>query len=497
MAYTGQTHKCAIETALDRLPYGPEDRKDMHGRAGKPPIPEGVTRKMLMRDVALLAWPSLLELVLTQLTSVADQIMVGRLPGELGVAALAAVGLSNSPKLVLMTAIQALNVGATAVIARYRGQQNREKANLAFRHALILNLILSIILMVVGLFAAEWMIGFMGTNISDEPLRLGTQYLRIQMCGLVPLCLTFTMTAALRGTGNSRMPMIYNTVANVVNLVLNYIMIYGKLGFPAMGVAGASLATVIGQTVAFAIAVWVMLRKKSYIYLSVKEKIPFDKEILSNVVRIGVPAMVEQLLMRIGMVLFARTAAGLGDVKYATHHILMSIQAFSFMMGQAFASAATTMVGQSLGKRRYDMAVIYMQQARTLGRAVAAGLMVILIILRNTIVSLFTTDAGVIAIGSEIMFLIALSQPIQSDQFIVSGGLRGAGDTRFTALSTLVTVLCMRNLIALLLIKVFGLELWGAWIALIADQVLRTTLVVLRFRSGVWKRMKFKESKSS
>lgn len=487
--------KQTVATTLDQLPHGPENEEVSHKTSAKPLFPEGVSRKMLMRDVLLLTWPSLMELILSQLTSFVDQIMVGRIPGELGVVALAAVGIANQPKFLLMTAIQALNVGATAVIARYRGQQNREKANQVFRHAMLLNIILSAILMVIGLFAAEWMVRFMGTsNISEETIQSATQYLRIQLYGLIPLCLTFTITAALRGTGDTRTPMIYNTTANVVNVILNYVLIYGKLGAPTMGVAGASLATVIGQTVAFCIAVRAILRKRAYVYLSIHEKFVFDAVILSNVVRVGIPAMVEQLLMRAGFIIFGRAVAGLGDLKYATHQILMSLHAFSFMIGQAFATAATTLMGQSIGKRRYDMAIIYNNQTRTLGRMASVILMIIVILLRGDIVGLFTTDASVIATGSEIMFLVALLQPIQSDQFILTGSLRGAGDTRFTALAMLVTVLGVRSALALLLINVFELGLWGAWFSIVADQVVRTGLVVYRFRSGAWKRIKFKEA---
>lgn len=482
-----------IETALDMLPYGPEEPET--GRVSKVPLPEGVSKKRLTRDVVMLSWPSLLELLLSQLTTFVDQIMVGRIPGELGIIGLAAVGLAGSPKFTLMTAIQALNVGATAVIARSRGQQNQERANQVFRHALLLNLILSAVLMVVGIFGAEWMVRFMGPEISETTIQASTQYLRIQFYGFIPLCLTFTVTAALRGVGNSRTPMIYNTVANVVNLIFNYILIYGKLGVPALGVAGASIATVIGQTVAFVIAVVVILRKKSYLYLSFKEKFSFDRTILGNMVQVGLPAMVEQLLMRVGIIIYARTVTSLGDMKYATHQILMSIQSFSWMLGQAFSTASTTMVGQCLGKRRNDMAVIYLNRTRVLACWAGLVLAVVIMLLRSTIVGLFTTDAAVIATGAEIMFLIALSLPIQTDSFVISGGLRGAGDTRFTAVSMLITVLIVRSILATLMVTVLGWELWGAWIALIADILVRGILVYCRYRSGVWKKVKLKEAR--
>ncbi len=483
-----------VETALDALPYGPEEI-DV-GRVKKVSLPEGVSKKRLTRDVILLSGPSLLELILSQLTTFVDQIMVGRIPGDLGVVGLAAVGLAGSPKFALMTAIQALNVGATAVIARSRGQQNRERANQVFRHAMLLNLILAVVMMVVGIWGAEWMVRFMGPDISEQTVQLSAQYLRIQFYGFVPLCLTFTVTAALRGVGNSRIPLIYNTVANAVNLVCNYILIYGKLGCPALGVAGASLATVIGQTVAFIIAMVVVLRKQTYLYLGLNEKFAFDKTILSNMIQVGFPAMMEQLLMRVGIIIYTRIVSSLGDLKYATHQILLSIQSFSWLLGQAFSTASTTMVGQSLGKRRSDMAVIYLNRTRSIACWISVALVVLIILLRSVIVGLFTTDAAVIAMGAEIIFLIALGLPIQTDAFVISGGLRGAGDTRFTAMAMLVTVVVVRSVLAFLTVNVWGWELWGAWIAFLADLLIRAVMIYFRYYSGVWKGIKFKEAKS-
>lgn len=483
-----------IETALDALPYGPEEPEV--GKVKKVPLPEGVSKKRLTRDVVLLTWPSLLELVLSQLTTFVDQIMVGRIPGEMGVIGLAAVGLASNPKFTMMTAIQALNVGATAVIARSRGQQNQERANQVFRHAMLLNVILTTILMIVGLWGAEWMVRFMGPEISETTIQAAAQYLRIQFYGLVPLCLTFTITAALRGVGNSRTPMIYNTIANVVNVILNYILIYGKLGVPALGIAGASIATVIGQTVAFIIAAVVILRKKSYLYLSFKEKFVFDRVILSNIVQVGLPAMIEQVLMRVGIIIYARTVSSLGDLKFATHQILMNIQSFSWMLGQAFSTASTTMVGQSLGKRRQDMAVIYINRTRVLACGASVVLAAIILVLRKGIVGLFTTDAAVITMGAEIMFLIALSLPLQGDQLVISGGLRGAGDTKFTAMAMLTTVVIVRSILAVLMVNVLGWELWGAWIAFMADALVRCVMVYVHYHGGKWKSIKLKQAKS-
>ncbi len=492
---TGEQRKSGIEgktvyTALDDLPYGPAESPDAAGKVGRVRPPAGVSERRLYRDVVLIAWPSLVELLLTQLTSMADQVMVGHLPGQEGIAALAAVGLAAQPKFLLMTMIQAMNVGATAMVARFRGQNDRAGANRVFKHAMLLNLLMSAFFTGLGLFLCEPMIRLMGgAGITEETLRQGVTYMLIQLYGFVPLCLSITVTAALRGIGDTRTPMVYNTLANVINLIFNYIMIYGHFGVPKMGVAGASWATIIGQTVAFFIAMTVALRKKHYVFLDFKEKFVFDRRLMSRVVGIGVPSMMEQLFLRAGIIIYIRQVASLGDTVYAAHQVCMNVQSMTFMMGQAFATAATTLMGQSIGKRRYDMAAVYMRRTRNVGIAASFVLMALMVLFNDQIIALFKNDPDIIRLGAPILWLLAASQPFQADQFIVTGGLRGAGDTRFPAVVTAVTVLGVRSLLAMLLINVFRLGLWGAWIALVADQLMRTLLVSVRYHNGRWKRL--------
>ncbi len=297
------------------------------------------------------------------------------------------------------------------------------------------------------------------------------------------------MTAALRGIGDTKTPMIYNTLSNVINLFFNYVMIYGHFGVPKMGVAGASWATIIGQTAAFCIAMTVSLRKKHYVYLDLKERFVFDKRLMSRVVGIGVPSMMEQLFLRAGIIIYTRTVTGLGDTIYATHQVCMNIQSLTFMMGQAFATAATTLMGQSIGKRRFDMAAVYMRKTRNLGILSSFFLMALMIFFNREIISLFKNSPEIIDMGAPILILLAASQPFQADQFIVAGGLRGAGDTRFPAEVMAITVLGVRAILCMLLVNVFHLGLWGAWIALVADQLLRTVLMAARYHSGKWKQL--------
>ena len=242
--------------ALDLVEPG-RDEHMVAARKTTEKLPEGVTSKMMYRDVVRIAWPSFIELTLTQLASMVDLMMVGKL----GAAAIAGVGLTTQPKFLMMTMFQAMNVGATALVARHKGASQQNKANLILRQALLLTLVLSLIGGVLVFLFAEPLVQFMGAAEAST-LADGTIYLKIQALGIVTVALTSTITASLRGAGNSRTAMMYNLTANVVNVIFNYLLIYGNFGFPRMEVAGASLATVIGQVATAFLAVWYLLHMK-------------------------------------------------------------------------------------------------------------------------------------------------------------------------------------------------------------------------------------------
>jgi putative MATE family efflux protein len=493
-----QKKQKVVTTTLDSLDFGPDViNYETEGPMHKYPKPESVTSRHLYGDIITIALPSFLELVLTQLTSMADQIMVGNLPGNLGVQGLSAVGLSMNPKFILMTALMAMNTGTTAMVARLRGMGDQKRANRAFRMALLFNLVLSTIMMILGVLITRPLIRLVaGNGISPETYEFACEYLRIQMWGFVPLCLTNTITSSLRGIGDSKMPLFYNTTANVVNVIFNYLLIYGKLGFPYMKVAGASLATVIGQTVAFCIALGVLLSRSRYIYLDFKEKFEFDWEDLKSIVNIGIPSMIEQVFMRIGIIIFTRLVTSLGDVAYATHQVCMNIQSMSFMTGFAFATSSTTLMGQSLGKRRLDMADNYTRHTCTVGYITSTVIAILLAVFGGTVVSWYNKTPEIIALGGRLLLMVAIMQPFQSSQFIQAGALRGAGDTKFPAMVTFVTVLGLRSILGILCIKVLGWGLWGAWIAMVGDQLVRTILMQIRYRQGKWRFLKLSNSQS-
>ena len=486
-----------LRTTLDRLPFGDENAPIEFKVNNK--LPSGVKSRELYQDIVRIAWPSFIELLLTQLTSMVDMMMVGSIGGnaqpELGAQALSAVGLTTQPKFLLMTAFMAMNTGVTALVSRSKGKNDKEKANLIVRQGLLFNLLFGILFSVLGFVYARPMVIFMGST-EEVVTQWATQYLQIQMIGFITVALTSTITASLRAVGDSRTCMVYNLIANVVNVIFNWLLIYGNLGMPMMGVAGASLATVIGQFVAFVMASVVLLRGNGFLKLEFKKGFKPDGPVMKDIMKVGIPAMVEQLLMRAGMIIFAKTVATMGTLSYATHQVCMNIQALSFMTGQAFAVSATALVGQSLGKRRPDMAQAYCSKTRTVGMLFSIVLALVFIFFGGIIVGFYNSDPQIIEMGGQIMLFVAFLQPFQSSQFITAGGLRGAGDTKVIAAITFITVLLVRPGVAILLVNK-GFGLYGAWIAMAADQLLRTLLVLMRYYSGKWKSIKLDRGTST
>lgn len=459
------------------------------------------TRREMTSRVWDIAWPSVTELLLVSLCGIVDMIMVGHLDPL----AIAAVGLTNQPKFLIICFFWALNAGTTALVARFRGAGDPGSANKVLRQSLMMTGLMTIVLTAVGLATAWPMLKFMGTSggetVSAQTFKWGMDYLLIQQGGLVFTVFSMSITAALRGVGNTRASMVLNLVSNVVNVILNRCLIFGFWIFPQWGVAGASLATVMGQMVACGMGFFILFNGKQYIALRKGDSFKPDFPLIKRILNIGLPAMVEQGVMRIGMILYTKTVAGLGDIAFATHQVGFNILNFSFMNGQAFGIAATTLVGQSLGQAREDLAKAYARVSARLGRYVSIAIGLAFFFLGGPIVSLFigTPNPGstaaiagpqMIVLGVSLMRIMALMQPFQSSQLVIAGALRGAGDTRFTSVSTFVGVLIIRPIIAQGLVHALGWGLDGAWWALFLDQMVRFVLIEYRFRSGKWMRVK-------
>ncbi|HXL03663.1 MAG TPA: MATE family efflux transporter [Bacillota bacterium] len=436
----------------------------------------------LRKRVLELAGPSLVEMALVTFVNMADMIMVGRL----GPAAIAAVGLTNQPVFFAMAAFIALNVGTTAVIARAIGAGDDDVASDAMRQSLILVVIMGLAVSVLGFVFAGHVLEFMGAE--PDVLPMGVSYMKIIASGGVFMVVSMSLTAALRGAGDTKSPMKANMVANVSNVIGNYLLIYGKFGFPKLGVAGAALATTIARSIAFFLLLKVVISGNSHLHL--RGPFRLNRELLERIIRVGMPSAVEQIVLRGGQLVYVKIVAGFGTTVIAAHQIGMNIMNLSFMPGTAFAIAATTLVGQGLGAGMPDLAEDWARETRRMGTVVSCCMALLFILFGKYIAMLYTNDPEVIARTAVVLRILGLVQPAQSTQFILAGGLRGAGDTKWPLYSTAIGVWVFRVAVGYLLAVVMGMELVGAWMGMAVDQLARSTIIAFRFRSGKWKMAK-------
>ncbi len=448
---------------------------------------DGHSKEKIRDEIIRIAGPVFVELLMGTLFGMVDMIMLGNYGDDAtSAAAIAAVGITNQLVFIGLSLVQSMNIGATAMVARYVGANREDRIEDVVKHIIILTQLLLVVpILVIGLGFSESVMTFIGAK--QDTLLIGKSYFRVIIMGFVFQAFNFSIFASLRGAGDTKTPMKINITVNLLNVVGNAILIYGLLGMPSLGATGAAISTSLSHVLASIILVRYIFREDSTIHINLKNKFKIHKDIIYNLVKIGVPASLEQIAMRAGILLFVKIVASLGTVAYATHQICLNILNLSFTPGQSFGIAASTLAGKSLGADDSKLAERYIRACSKVGSFVSATMAVMFYFFGGEIASLYTKNQEVIVEAAKVLKLIAFIQPFQSSQLILAGGLRGAGDTIWTLVATFIGILLIRVLLAYYFVMVLGVGLIGAWMAVFIDQFSRWVLVTFRFRTGKWK----------
>lgn len=447
-----------------------------------PSIEGKINTKNMRKEIFSITWPSFIELVLSTMFGMVDMIMVGQLSS----AAITSVGLTNQPFMLLLAIFAAVNVGTTTLVAWNIGGNHLAKARAVTRQILIVNAVLGIVMSIIGFVFASPVVIFMGAN--SDTLVFATNYFKIVSAGLFFQAITMGVTASLRGAGETKIPMLYNVGSNLLNVFGNYVLIYGKLGFPKLGVEGAAISTSISRLIACLMGLYtIYFSRKSIISIKFKDDYHIDFGILKKVFSVGLPAAIEQFVLQSGLMLFAKTVSSLGTEIFAAHQIGLNISGLSFSPSMAFSVAATTLVGQSLGAGDELKAEKYSKEVHRISLAVSIGVGLFFILFSHPIANLYTDEIVVAAMAGTVLKLLALALPGQSTQITIAGVLRGAGDTMYPLYASAIGIWGFRVVLAYVFVKIFDWGLNGAWIALVLDQYIRAAIVYIRYHSGKWK----------
>ena len=433
-----------------------------------------------------MAWPSIVESFFVAFAGLVDSLMVS----SLGSYAVAAVGLTTQPKFMGLAMFFAINVAISALVARRRGEEKQEEANRILSTAIVFIVAAAIIMSILFVSLASPIIRLCGSTAETHDSAVA--YFRIVMGGMIFNCIQMGVNSAQRGAGNTKITMRTNVTSNTINIIFNYLLINGHFGFPALGIHGAALATVLGTVVASVMSIISILKPDGFISLPyiMKNKIYPAAKSFVHLIHVGYSVFFEQLLMRIGFMLTAIMAANQGTDAMAAHQVGMNIMGLSFSFGDGLQAAAVALIGRSLGAGDEELAKEYGSICRMFGVIIAMCLAVLYFIGARPLMSLFFKEEHIVDIGVSIMMVIIFVVVFQIAQVVYMGCLRGAGDTLYTAVASTISVTFIRTAGGYLGGYIFGLGIVGIWLGVLADQVSRFIFASTRFKQGKWTQIK-------
>ena len=443
-------------------------------------------KKDTFKSAFSIAWPAILESFFVAFVGLVDSFMVS----SLGSNAVAAVGLTTQPKFLGLSLFFATNVAVSALVARRKGEQRRDSANNIALTAFIFVIFADIVISTLLTVFASPIMHLCGSE--PEPHDDAVLYYQIIMGGMIFNCLQMIICAAQRGSGYTKITLRTHLASNIVNVIFNYLLIGGNFGFPALGIKGAALATVLGTVVACIMSFASVMNKDRFISIPyiIKEKIRPSLTAAKNLLRIGYSIFFEQILMRIGFMTTAIIAADCGTNAMAAHQVGMNIMGLSFSFGDGLQAAAVALIGQSLGAKEPQKAKEYGKTCQFMGFCISLCLAIIYFFGARPLYSLFFKEEVIIGYGVQIMQIIIITCIFQISQVIYTGCLRGAGDTLYTAVSSTINVTIIRSGVAYACCYLFNLGIAGVWLGILADQIGRLVMSYIRFKKGQWVKVK-------
>jgi putative MATE family efflux protein len=431
------------------------------------------------KKILKISLPAGFNSLLDMLQVITDLIMVGTISAF----AVAAVGIGLQSLMFVFAVLTLFHVGTNALISRFYGAGKMKRASLALSTLYLFAFGLSLVVAPLWYFGSSELYVLFG--VSPEVRELGQSYVQILTLMMPFIFVKLVFITALSATGDTKTPMFVKLISIVLNIGLNYLLIFGHFGFPTLGVQGASIATVIVN----------MLELMVYLSLYNRKKMPFapmirfSKNLLKRALKVGLPASYERSLTMGSFMLFTAIIADYGTEVMAGYQIGLRIEGLAFMPGIGFTIAAMALMGQGLGAKKPEQS----REDVLLVLKYAIGLMFFLsffmIFTPEFIVVFFTNDAQTIKEASLYLKIVGLSQIPLAFNFVLSGALRGAGDSKRTLRINLTSLWFVRIIPAFVLSWYFNDIIW-VYIAMISDTFVKAFFLWKAFDKGDWQKIR-------
>ena len=427
-----------------------------------------------------LAWPAIVS---NLLFSVIGLVSI-KIVGSLGASAVASATTGNRIFFALQAIMMAISAGTTAMVARSVGAKNYTEAAKVTSVSLWIGNVVAVLLMVPCIIFAREMAGVFG--LDETTTADAARFIQWISVFNVAFAINMILSASLRAAGDTRTPLWIGVLTNVVNVALVYWLVFGGYGVPAMGVAGAAIAN--GLSFTLAAMVYLGLWYGGRLKVGVGGRGSMTEKRVRQLIDIGYPAGVEQLVFQLGFLAFLWLVGYYGTAAFAAYGIGVQILSLSFVVGFGFSIAGATLVGQHMGAK--DPQGVMRHGWRATGMAIASmvGLSVFIIAFSEDIARFLIDDDEVVRLTVIFIYILGIAQPLMAIEFTLGGCLRGAGDTRFPLKATMAGLIGARVGLAALF-TFMGLTVVWIYAALIGDYIVKALMLVSRFKSGKWQQV--------
>ncbi len=442
------------------------------------------TKGSINKAIFLLSVPMILEMAMESVFAVVDIYFVGKLHSN---EAVAAVGATELILTIIYSVAMGLSMGATAMVARRVGEKDTEGATVAATQALYLGLASIAVFTLVGVFYYEELLRLLGA--SEEVIAVGSGYTQIMMGGNIVIVLLFLINGIFRGAGNASIAMRSLILANMTNIVLDPLFIFGWAFIPALGVKGAAVATTIGRGVGVLYQLYYLFNRKGIVKIDI-HRLTLRWDIIGRLSRISAGSTGQFLISSASWIVLGSILNTFGSATFAGYTFAIRVVVFTILPSFGMANAAATLVGQNLGAGQPDRAEKSVWQAGLFNMIFLGVVMVVFLTLSHHIIRIFTDDTAVIEYGANALQIIALGYIFYGYGMVVTQSFNGAGDTLTPTLLNLFGFWCFQIPMAYLLAKKTDLGSTGVYVAIsIAESCIAIAGIII-FRKGKWKTVK-------
>lgn len=446
---------------------------------------------LLRKQILTIAGPAMGEMIMYMIIGVVDIAVVGRL----GASPLAAVSLGSEIFFSLVLFLEALAIGANVLVAQAKGAGDHHQIRSYTAHTIVMAVVLGFILQVSGLYYTQDILGLFAVEPAVSQQAHDYLYITFQ---IAPFALLMYMTnAVFRGLGRTDIPMIIAVIVNIVNVIGDFLLVFGLAGFPKMGVAGAAVATAAAHVIGCCLALTALLFGFSGIRPRWQQFIQLKLKYFKDMLTLGIPSLIEQFFYITSNLLSIYLLVYLGTISFATHQLAVTVESISFMPGFGIAIAATTLVGQSIGARDFKSALRFARGCIELSFVIMGFFALIFALVPSWIAGIFTNDPDIIPLAETIIRVAALEQLTIAFTTVASGILKGSGNTRTPMLISTVFTWFFRLPLMYIMVRIWSVPLLYLWFLFIFDWLLRSLVYLRLYRRKHWLRPATAKSDSS